>query len=161
MVDLLERGMRHYSTVLNQTFGVDYAAMSGAGAAGGLGAGLMAFCSGQMRSGFNVVATYTDLESKIRLADLVITGEGKIDGQTSQGKMVGRIAGLCAKYQVRVVALAGIIGRDSGAISGLYRAYEIGNGTISKEESLKRAESLLETCAGRAVNDLRHLFLKP
>lgn len=158
MVGLLEQGMLHYSTILKQTFGVDFATMLGAGAAGGLGAGLMAFCNVQMKSGFDVVASFTDLESKIRCADLVVTGEGKIDGQTSQGKAVGRIAALGAKYQVPVIALAGIIGSDVGEIPGLFRAYEIGGGLISKKESLENAEALLAVKAEMVANEMRHFL---
>lgn len=89
--------------------GLDYATEPGAGAAGGLGYALMAFCGAKRVSGFEVFAKESDLKKKIAAADLVLTGEGSIDDQTRMGKGVGELALLCTKLKRPVYGLAGIV----------------------------------------------------
>ena len=85
-IDILERALAKLADVVSKEFGVDYRDEPGAGAAGGLGFGLMSFCGAKIRPGFEVVAEAVDLESKMRNADVVITGEGSLDRQTLEGK---------------------------------------------------------------------------
>ena len=151
MVEKLEKNMHHFSKILSTTFGKNYAEIPGSGAAGGLGAGLMAFCDARMNSGFEIVKKYANLEEQISTADLVFTGEGKIDGQSAQGKTVGKIARLCEKYSVPVVALAGFVDESAEQISGLTAAFELGNGRLSVVESKMRAKELLASISGNIV----------
>ena len=88
----------------------------GDGAAGGLGFGLRCFLDARLESGFDLFARHSGLEDRIRLADLVVTGEGAIDASTEMGKGVGEVAKLCAHYDVPCVGLAGTVDSKSGAL---------------------------------------------
>jgi glycerate 2-kinase len=107
--ELAERGLRRLATVLKRQHGIDCATVPGAGAAGGLGFGLIAFAGAKLESGFDLFASYAGLEKRIRAADIVVTGEGAMDLQTRMGKGVGRIAALCGKRHVPCIGLAGHI----------------------------------------------------
>lgn len=90
-VDVLEAGLLRYAAVLRRALGVDVAGMAGAGAAGGLAAGLVAFLGARIVSGFDMVAEATGLAARLAASDLVITGEGRFDIQSLQGKTTGRL----------------------------------------------------------------------
>lgn len=90
-VEVLEAALTRYVDVVRKTMGIDIANVAGGGAAGGLAAGLVAFLGARIVSGFDVVAEATHLASRLEVADLVITGEGSFDSQSSQGKVTGRI----------------------------------------------------------------------
>ncbi len=107
--ELAEKCLGRLAAVLKGQHGIDCAKKPGAGAAGGLGFGLMAFAGAKMESGFAVFARCARLEDRISGADLVITGEGRMDSQTYMGKGVGQIALRCAKLGVPCLALAGIV----------------------------------------------------
>jgi glycerate kinase len=106
---LAEKCLGRLASVLQKQHGIHRAKTAGAGAAGGLGFGLMAFAGAGMESGFEVFARCANLEDRIGRADLVITGEGRLDSQTCMGKGVGQIARLCRKLRVPCLALAGTI----------------------------------------------------
>jgi glycerate kinase len=106
---LAEKCLTRLASVLKKEHGIDNAKIAGAGAAGGLGFGLMAFAGGKIKSGFDVFAEYAELDDRIAKADLVITGEGKMDSQTYMGKGVGHVAQRCKKAGVPCVALAGAV----------------------------------------------------
>lgn len=145
MIEILENNLTHFAKILQEKFDTNFSETPGAGAAGGLGAGLMAFCNAEMVSGFELITNISQLENQIRSADLVFTGEGKIDSQSSQGKTVGSLAKLGKKYQVPVVAMAGLVGEDSEYISGLSASFEIGNRLVTTEESKNKATELLSS----------------
>jgi glycerate kinase len=149
MLDTLEENMVHFSRILCQAFEIDFSEIPGAGAAGGLGAGLMAFCNAEMVSGFELVSKLTDLERHISDASLVFTAEGKIDSQTAFGKTVSGVAQLGKKHQVPVIALAGIVTDDLTELykQGITAVFAIGNQPMSLEESKVRASELLANTA--------------
>jgi glycerate kinase len=105
---LTEKCLTRLAAVMAQQLGINHAAVAGAGAAGGLGFGLMAFAGAKPRSGFEVFAEAAGLEGRIRQSDLVITGEGAIDHQTFMGKGVGEIIRLCKKCKIPCVAFGGV-----------------------------------------------------
>jgi glycerate kinase len=107
--DLADKCLGRMASLLKQQHGVDCANIPGAGAAGGLGFGLMAFAGAKIESGFELFARYARLEKRIRAAGVVVTGEGAMDLQTRMGKGVGQIAALCAKRHVPCIGLAGMI----------------------------------------------------
>jgi len=107
--DWAEKCLSRMATVLKTQHGLDCADAPGAGAAGGLGFGLIAFASAKLESGFELFARYAKLRERIDAADIVVTGEGAIDLQTRMGKGVGQIAAMCAKQKIPCVGLAGII----------------------------------------------------
>jgi glycerate 2-kinase len=102
-----EKCLGRLASRLHEQHGIDAANVPGAGAAGGLGFGLIAFAGAKVESGFDLFAHYAQLEKRIRAADLVITGEGAMDEQTRMGKGVGQIARLCSRRAVPCLALAG------------------------------------------------------
>ncbi|MFS8652025.1 MAG: glycerate kinase [Caldibacillus sp.] len=112
MVEQLDQNLAHYATILARDLGKDVAHIPGAGAAGGLGAGLLAFLDAELKSGIDIVIAATDLEEKIKDADLVITGEGKIDSQTIHGKTPIGVAKAAKKFNIPVIAICGSIADD-------------------------------------------------
>lgn len=110
--DLLDNNLKHYAEIIRRDLKKDVENIPGAGAAGGLGAGLMAFLSAELRKGVDIVVEYSKLEEKVQGADLVITGEGSIDGQTRFGKTPYGVAKTAQKYEIPVIALAGNVGKD-------------------------------------------------
>lgn len=157
MLDLLEKALQNYSSVLTKTFGKDYSDELGAGAAGGLGAGAMAFLGAEMKSGFSVVCEYAGLADAIAKADVVITGEGKIDSQTSSGKVVAGVAAIAKKNGPKVIAIGGTVA------DGAYSLYENGveaivpivNKPMSLDEAIENGSKLVENTGeliGRLLN---------
>lgn len=146
MVSLLDDGLANLNHCWSSTFGTSYAETPGAGAAGGLGAGLMAFCKAESRSGFDLVAETASLEDALRGASLVITGEGKIDDQTRFGKVPSGVAILAQKHGVPCVALAGKLSGDLTALieQGMAALFSITPGPATLEESMHNAASYLE-----------------
>lgn len=109
MVKKLDAHLDHFAGLMRDQLGKEVAMVPGAGAAGGLGAGLMAFLDARLTRGFDLVAETVRLEEKIRNADLVITGEGKMDGQTQYGKTPYGVAQLARKHHKVVIGLAGTL----------------------------------------------------
>ena len=119
MVEFLDKALSHYADILKRDLGKDLKQVPGAGAAGGLGAGLLAFTHSEMRSGVDIVVDYTDLKDKVKAADVVVTGEGQIDFQTKFGKTPIGVAKAtkAVNPQATVIAIAGSVGEK---ISELY-----------------------------------------
>lgn len=112
MLKILDNNLKHFAKIIKKDLGVDVETISGSGAAGGLGGGLMGFLSAELKKGIDIVIEYSKLEEKIQGADLVITGEGSIDSQTRFGKTPYGVAKVAKKYNIPVIALAGNIGKD-------------------------------------------------
>ncbi len=119
MVEFLDKALSHYAEILKRDLGKDLEQVPGAGAAGGLGAGLLAFTHSEMRSGVDIVVDYTGLKDKVKDADVVVTGEGQIDFQTKFGKTPIGVAKATKAInpQATVIAIAGSVGEK---ISELY-----------------------------------------
>lgn len=118
IVELLEAAMCRYSAVLRTGLGRDVAAIPGSGAAGGLGAGLLAFCDADLRPGIDIVMDATGFDDALSKADLVLTGEGRIDAQTRGGKA---ISGVLARARRAGVPVAAVVGGFEGARSEYVR----------------------------------------
>lgn len=110
MVERLDAGLRHLGQVVSQCLGEDVSQLPGAGAAGGLGFGMAAFCRAKLKMGIDVVLDTVGFDELLQTADLVFTGEGKIDFQSIRGKVVSGVSGRCKKFQVPVIAVVGQIG---------------------------------------------------
>jgi glycerate kinase len=142
-LDNLERALTRLAHVVATEFGLDYRHEPGAGAAGGLGFGLLSFCGATIRPGFEVVAEAVGLEAKMKDADLVITGEGSLDRQTLEGKTPIGVARLARKLGKPVFAIVGRASEDrelSEIFDGIYQNARPG---MSQQENMKRAAELL------------------
>jgi glycerate kinase len=136
-LEILERALTRLADTVTRELGCDFRNKPGAGAAGGLGFGLMSFCSAQLQPGFDVVADAVELEEKIKSADVVITGEGKLDSQTLEGKAPAGVARLARKFGKRVFAVVGRATPDQ-QVRGIFEGiYELG-GSIPQAKELLR-----------------------
>lgn len=145
MVEQLDKGLRNIAAVIEKQFGKQIADFPGAGAAGGIAAGLSAFFEVEMKKGVDLVLQANGLEKELSDADLVITGEGKIDGQSGLGKVVGTMAALARKYEVPCIAFCGILEAGNNEIRnmGLSSVYPLEAEGLSLEESMAKAYPLL------------------
>ena len=150
-VEELDAGLVCLADVVARDLGCDYRNAPGAGAAGGLGFGLLSFCGAKMRSGFEMIAEILRLEDQVAASDLVITGEGRLDAQTLEGKGPAGVAALARKYGKPVIAFA-------GAVTGDMRLGEVFDETCAitppdmpLEEAMQTASSLLEKSAIQAA----------
>ena len=150
----LEVGLTHLARVVRRELGADMAALEYGGAAGGLGAGLAVFARAGLESGIERVLATSRFDERLQGADLCLTGEGRIDGQTLAGKACLGVARAAAAQGVPTLALAGAAGPDADALlaTGLSEWRLIGPG-LSSRESMRRARELLATAAGRAALD--------
>lgn len=113
MVLTLDRNLKHFGDLIKAQLGIKVADLPGAGAAGGLGAGLVAFTKAKLKSGIDIVVEATQLEQHLKGADLVITGEGRVDAQTPFGKTPAGVAKAAKRFKVPVVAIGGGISDDA------------------------------------------------
>ena len=153
MVKELDAALAHYGGLLQRDLGADVMNTPGAGAAGGLGAGLLAFAHAQLVPGAHLVLRTLDFTNIVKGAALVFTAEGQLDSQTAYGKAVGAVAQVARDAGARVVALAGSITADEAALArmGVDAALSICSGPISLADSMAQAQSLLTGAATRAA----------
>lgn len=146
MIANLDHSMQNYANILKRDLHVDVNHVKGAGAAGGLGAAFIAFLHGTLKSGIDIITTITGIESHIKTADLVITGEGKIDDQTIFGKTPVGVAKIAQKYDVPVIAITGANELTSPAIyeAGIKAIFSITNKPMTLEEAMECSEALTE-----------------
>ena len=116
MVQTLDANLKHLAGVIERELGVDVDRVPGAGAAGGMGAGLLVFAGAELQRGIEIISKATSIETHLRSADLVLTGEGSVDFQTAFGKTPAGIARLAAEYGVPVVAIGGGLADDAGEV---------------------------------------------
>lgn len=147
MVVQLEAGLTHLAAIIKRDLGIDVTAVPGGGAAGGLGAGIVAFLNGKIVSGIDTIIELSGLEKKIKGATLVITGEGRIDYQTAFGKAPAGVARIAAEAGVQTLAVCGIEGAGSGEIRKLGVRDILSLMTIAQneEQAKKNASVLLRT----------------
>ena len=146
MIEILDQNLSHYAEVIKEQLGKDVISKAGAGAAGGLGAGLMAFLDVKLKSGIEMVIEYANLEEKVRDADMVWTGEGSIYFQTQYGKTPLGVAMIAKKYNKPVIALAGRVGNDIDVLydKGIDAIFGIMRGVTSIEEALVKGPENVE-----------------
>jgi glycerate kinase len=142
-LDNLERALTKLADVVATEFGFDYRDEAGAGAAGGLGFGLLSFCDATIRPGFQVVAEAVGLELKMKDVDVVITGEGSLDRQTLEGKTPVGVARLARKFGKPVFAFVGRATKDPEVLNIFEGIYENARPGMSEKENMKRAAELL------------------
>jgi glycerate kinase len=151
---VLERALTRLADVVAKEFGFDYRDKPGAGAAGGLGFGLMSFCKATIQPGFDVIAEVVGLEAKMKEADVVVTGEGSLDRQTLEGKTPAGVARMARKLGKKVFA---IVGRYDGnrQVHELFdEIYQLARSGMSEKEQMKRAGELLREKARELAENL-------
>ena len=126
MIKKLDESLAYFAEIIKRDLNKDVKDIPGAGAAGGLGASLMAFLDAELRPGIEIIIEIVKLEQAIKDTDLVITGEGKIDSQTIYGKAPIGVAKIAKKYNIPVIAVAAIIGDDADIV------YQYGINTLIK-----------------------------
>ncbi|MBE3592795.1 MAG: glycerate kinase [Thermoanaerobacter sp.] len=150
MVEVLDKNLEHYGKLLEKYFHKKIIDVEGSGAAGGLGAGLMAFLNAQLKSGIEIITETLKLEEKIKEADIVISGEGKIDSQTAFGKAISGIAKLCKKHNKPLIVIAGMVENIENLYeTGVSSIFSIVEKPMSLEDAIKNAPTLLEKSAER------------
>ena len=153
-LNILEQTLARLADVVAKEFDFDYRDEPGAGAAGGLGFGLMSFCGATIRPGFDVVAEAVGLESKMKDVDLVITGEGSLDRQTLEGKTPAGVARMARKLGKKVFAIAGRATGD-GEVRGIFDGvYQNARPGMSEKENMERAAELLRENARQLAESL-------
>lgn len=158
MVQELEAGMIHFQKLLSKMVGGDYLILPGTGAAGGLGGALQVFCKGTLTSGIDAVLEQTGFEQLIQDADAVITGEGKVDHQTLNGKVVYGVLKRCKAQNVPVYVLAGTAGEGASRLleEGVAAMEFCSNSTFTIEKSLKYPKIALVEATERILDKLNH-----
>ena len=145
MVQRLDDALSNFATVIKRDLKKDVSEMSGAGAAGGLGAGMMAFMGAELKAGVDIVLDTVNLRDKLSSVDLVITGEGGMDFQTIYNKAPIGVARIASEHNIPTIAIAGLLGSNFKIVHehGIRAATSIVNGPITLEEASDRAFELI------------------
>jgi len=153
MVEQLDRNLAHFADIVEHDLHIDIRDIPGSGAAGGLGGGLVAFAGGQLEGGVNLVIEAVHLRDRLLAADLCLTGEGALDGQSAFGKTAVGVARLALALGCPTLAIAGSIGPGAEAVleQGIDAYFSICPGPVSLDEAIERASELLENATAQAV----------
>ena len=146
----LDRALTNFTAILERDLDARIAEIPGAGAAGGLGAGLMAFCGATLQSGFDAVSQAVRLAERIARADLVITGEGRLDTQSAYGKTVSGVAALAHEANVPCAAVAGLI-QGQAVLPGLIDREASTPIGMSVEEAMAQSAELVPAATERLL----------
>ncbi|PAD34251.1 glycerate kinase [Terribacillus saccharophilus] len=149
MVELLDKNLSHFADIAEKALGKSFRDIEGVGAAGGLGASLLAFLNADLKRGIDIVLHAVDFEEAVKDADLVITGEGRIDSQTIYGKTPIGVAKAAKKYGVPVIGLAGSLSQDSDVVyeHGIDVLFSIVPGVVTLPEAFEHAAEYMEKTA--------------
>ena len=152
----LDNALTHYANIVRKQWNIEIDTVNGAGAAGGTGAALIGFLQAQLIPGIELITDQLNLEEKIANADLVITGEGKIDQQTLNGKTISGIAKIAKKHHVPVIVIAGSLGENLNKLYeiGISAIFSIVDHPMSLENALKNSDQLLQRCSENIIRAL-------
>lgn len=141
MIRELDSNLAHYADVIKADLHVDVKQVAGAGAAGGMGAALMAFLNAELRSGIEIVTQALNLEEHILDCSLVVTGEGRLDSQSINGKVPVGVASVAKKYHKPVIGIAGSLTRDVGVVHqyGIDAVFSVLTSVTTLEEAFRGA----------------------
>lgn len=155
--EFLEKGMAQYAKVLERTFGRDFAKDPGAGAAGGLGAGLTAFLGARLKPGIETILDILEFDRVLADADLVVTGEGRTDSQSVRGKVLSGVGKAAKRRQIPCIAIVGGLGEGAMEICryGVDSLMTTINGPMTIEDAMANAEELFLNAARRMFSMLR------
>lgn len=144
MVVLLDNGLRHFAEVIYKEMGTDLNEIIGGGAAGGLGAAFYCFLNGKLQSGIDLMLEKLGVKDKLTDADIIVTGEGKLDGQTVLGKVPLGVAKIAKQYKIPVIAIAGSITEDAARLNelGISSYFSILHSPMSLDEAMNPNQTL-------------------
>jgi glycerate 2-kinase len=153
MVRRLENGMRRLASAIRKDLCIDVAHMLGAGAAGGTGAGLVAFLGARLRPGSEIVADAVHLERRLKGCEIVITGEGRIDGQTAFGKTPVGVARVAKKLGIPVFAICGSAGKGAEKVlsCGINEYFAASDRPMTEVEIRRKGRRMVSACAERVA----------
>ncbi len=157
MVSRLDSALRHFAGVVKRDVGVDVDRIQGAGAAGGLGGGMVAFLGGELRKGVDIVLETVDLDSHLEGADLVVTGEGQMDYQTVYAKAPIGVAGRARALGIPVIAVCGSLGEGYRDVHerGIDAAAAITPGPMTLDEASEQTADLVAAATEEALRFMR------
>lgn len=149
MIERLDRGLQHFAQIIDRDLDIDVLSLEGGGAAGGMGAALYAFCGANLRPGIEIVTDALGLADLVADADLVITGEGRIDSQTIHGKVPVGVAKVAKRYNVPVIGIAGSLTADVAVVHqhGLDAVFSVLYSVCTLDEALANAAANLRMTA--------------
>ena len=149
MIARLDDSLAHYAKIIARDLDIDVLNLEGGGAAGGMGAALYAFCGAELRQGIEIVTDALHLDNHVADADLVITGEGRIDSQTIHGKVPVGVAKVAKRYNKPVIGIAGSLTADVGVVHehGIDAVFSVIYTVCTLEEALKNAEENVRMAA--------------
>lgn len=149
MVKQLDDALEHYADIIARDLDIDVRNLPGGGAAGGMGAALFAFCGAELRQGIDIVTEALALDTLVRDADLVITGEGRIDSQSIHGKVPVGVARVAKRYGKPVIGIGGSLAADVGVVHkhGVDAVFSVLYSICTLEEALNNAGDNLRIAA--------------
>lgn len=156
-VEKLDRGLRRLARVIRRDLGEDVARLPGAGAAGGLGAGLAAFLGARVEPGIDLVLAALGMERLVKQADLILTGEGRVDASSAAGKTAAGLGRLARRWKKPVILIAGSRGPGADRVRacGISAVYTVSDSAADWRRSRHRAPELIAAAAARALRDFR------
>ncbi|MCD6597067.1 MAG: glycerate kinase [Bacteroidales bacterium] len=154
---LLDKNLIHYASVIKENLKIEVDSISGAGAAGGMGAALLAFFDAKLVKGIDLILQTLQLEKYIKNSDLVFTGEGKIDLQTLNGKTIAGVAEIAKRYKIPVIAVAGKLGADIEPLfdCGISAVYSIIDQPMELKEALEKADELIQNLVENIMRTIK------
>ena len=157
MITQLDEALKNFAETILRDLGEEVEHISGAGAAGGLGAGMMAFMGGTLKPGVDIVLDTVGLADKLKGTDIVITGEGGIDFQTVYDKAPIGVAKLAKTLGIPTIALAGLVGKDFQVVhkDGIESVFSIVNGPMTLENASSNAHRLIVESTEQVMRLLR------
>ncbi|CAM3626139.1 glycerate kinase [Rouxiella silvae] len=157
MIKQLDGYLKHYAGVIKRDLGIDVEEVPGAGAAGGMGAALYGFCNAELRQGIEIVTEALGLDALVRDATLVITGEGRIDSQSINGKVPIGVARVAKRYNKPVIAIGGSLTKDVDVVyeHGLDAVFSVLYSVCTLDEALENAADNLRKSARNIAATIR------
>jgi len=157
MIALLDRNLAHFARVIGRDLGVSVAELRGGGAAGGLGAGLVAFAGAKLRRGVELITQAVSLEERLQVADLCLTGEGLIDASSAFGKTAVGVSRVARMRGCPTLAVVGAVGPGASAVfgEGIEAYFSLCDRPMTLDDALANAAALLERASEQAVRAFR------
>lgn len=157
MIVRLDKALVHYAQLIARDLNVDVSGLAGGGAAGGMGAALYAFCGAELRRGIEIVTDALQLDACVVDADLVITGEGRIDSQTVHGKVPVGVASVAKRYNKPVIGIAGSLTADVGVVHqhGIDAVFSVIYNICTLDDALKNAAENVRMTARNVAATIR------